>query len=180
MLLAWRSIESDIRDLRLTLDNHQQRQATQGREQAAETLLRMVREAWRWLVVPVQMERRGGGLDEAGWEEFSLNPAAQGLGRELERVVVENELVIREWSPIHLHRLLAKWYWKDGVAEVPAPPSVPTAPHLRDVVADGGREPAVGRPPAGPLQRRDAVSGLRTLGEGRDAQRRLRIRASAG
>ncbi|MFT4178797.1 MAG: DUF499 domain-containing protein, partial [Thermomonas sp.] len=120
MLLAWRSIEADIKDMRLTLDNHQQRQATQGREQASDTLLRMVREAWRWLVVPTQLEKRGGGLEDAGWEHYPLNPAAPGLGRELDRVVVENELVIREWSPIHLNRLLAKWYWRDDVTEVSA------------------------------------------------------------
>ncbi|MFT4256154.1 MAG: DUF499 domain-containing protein [Pseudoxanthomonas sp.] len=121
MLLAWRSIEADIKDMRLTLDNHQQRQATQGREQAANTLQRLVHEAYRWLVTPMQLERRGGGLEEAGWEHHALNPAAQGLGRELDRVVTENELVIREWSPIHLNRqVLAKWYWKDGAVDVPA------------------------------------------------------------
>lgn len=120
VMLAWRSIEADIKDLRLTLDNHQQRQAMQGREQAAETLLRLVREAYRWLLAPVQLEKRNGGLEEASWESFALNPAAQGLGREIERVLTENELVIGEWAPIHLNRLLAKWYWKDGVIDVSA------------------------------------------------------------
>lgn len=120
MLLAWRSIEADIKDLRLTLDNHQQRQATQGREQAGETLLRLVREAYRWLLAPVQLEKRGGGLEDAIWEHYALNPASQGLGKELDRVVTENELIIREWAPTHLNRLLAKWYWKDGAVDVPA------------------------------------------------------------
>lgn len=121
VLLAWRSIEADIKDLRLTLDNHQARQATQGREQAAETLLRLVRETYRWLVAPAQLEKRNGELDnEVIWEHYALNPAAQGLGRELDRVLTENELVIREWAPIHLHRLLQKWYWKEGEADVSA------------------------------------------------------------
>ncbi|MFA7542307.1 MAG: DUF499 domain-containing protein, partial [Lysobacterales bacterium] len=120
VLLAWRSIEADIKDLRLTLDNHQARQATQGREQAQETLLRLTREAYRWLLAPVQLEKRGGGLEEVSWEAYALNPAAQSIGRELERVVAENELVIREWAPIHLNRLLAKWYWKDGETDAAA------------------------------------------------------------
>lgn len=121
VLLAWRSIEADIKDLRLTLDNHQARQATQGREQAAETLLRLVRETYRWLVAPAQLEKRNGELDnEVIWEHYVLNPAAQGLGRELDRVLTENELVIREWAPIHLHRMLQKWYWKEGEPDVPA------------------------------------------------------------
>src|SRR5690606_33493366 len=38
----------------------------------------------------------------------------------LERVVFENELVIREWAPIHLHNVLKKWYWNDGGADVQA------------------------------------------------------------
>lgn len=120
VLLSWRSIESDIKDLRLTLDNHQQRQATQGREQAAETLLRLVREAYRWVLAPVQLEKRNGGLEDQAWENFALNPASQGLGREIERVLTENELVIGEWAPTHLSRLLAKWYWKDGAQHAPA------------------------------------------------------------
>lgn len=84
-----------------------------------ETLLRLVREAYRWLLAPVQLEKRAGGLEEPTWEHFPLNPAAQGLGRELDRVATENELIIREWSPIHLHRLLSKWYWKEGEQAVP-------------------------------------------------------------
>lgn len=120
ILLAWRSIESDIKELRLTGDNHQARQATQGREQAAETLLRLVRETFRWLVAPVQLEKRNGGLDEVTWEHYPLNPAAPAMGRELERVVFENELVIREWAPIHLHNVLKKWYWNDGGTDVQA------------------------------------------------------------
>lgn len=120
VLLSWRSIEADIKDMRLTLDNHQQRQATQGREQAMETLLRLVREAYRWLLAPVQLEKRGGGLEEASWEHFQLNPAAQALGREVDRVAIENELIIREWSPIHLHRLLSKWYWTEDTEVVSA------------------------------------------------------------
>jgi len=120
ILLAWRSIESDIKELRLTGDNHQARQATQGREQAAETLLRLVRETFRWLVAPAQLEKRNGGLDEVTWEHYGLNPGAQAMGRELERVVFENELVIREWAPIHLHNVLKKWYWNDGGTDVQA------------------------------------------------------------
>lgn len=120
VLLAWRSIEADIKDLRLTLDNHQQRQAAHGREQAAETVLRLVRETYRHLLAPVQLEKRGGGLQEPEFEQFPLNPAAPGLGRELERVSAENELVIREWAPIHLHRLLSKWYWREDTPEVAA------------------------------------------------------------
>lgn len=119
VLLAWRSIEADIKDLRLTLDNHQARQATQGREQAAQTLLRLVRETFRLLLAPAQLEKRNVGFEEV-WEHYPLNPAAPAMGRELERVVFENELVIGEWAPIHLHNMLKKWYWNKIETDVQA------------------------------------------------------------
>lgn len=119
-LLAWRSIESDIKELRLNLDALQSRQATQNREQTSEAMHRLVREAFKWLIAPSQVPKKDGGLGEIEWEAFPLNPAAQGLGREMERVLKENELVIQEWAPVHLHNLLKTWFWRDGVVDVPA------------------------------------------------------------
>lgn len=118
--LAWQSIEIDAKDLRLTLDNQQQRQATQNRDQASNTVHRLVREAFKWLLAPMQTINRNGEVSQIEWEAFPLNPASQGLGRELDRVVTENELIITEWAPVHLHNLLKRWYWKDGVQEVAA------------------------------------------------------------
>ena len=119
-LLAWRSIESDIKDLRLNLDALQQRQATQNREQAIETVNRLVREAYKWLVAPSQAPRRDGGLGDIEWEALTVNPATPGLGREIDRILIENELVISEWAPVHLHNLLKAWFWKEGAVDVPA------------------------------------------------------------
>jgi predicted AAA+ superfamily ATPase len=119
-LLAWRSIERDIEDLRLTLDNQQARQAKQNREQANESALRLVREVYKHLIAPVQAAKPSGELGDIEWEPYTLNPAAPSLGKELERVLVENELVIREWAPVHLHTMLKRWFWKDGVVDMPA------------------------------------------------------------
>jgi uncharacterized protein len=119
-LLAWRSIESDIHGLRLNLDGLQTRQAAQNREQTADTVHRLVREAYKWLVAPSQAPKKDGGLGEVEWESFTLNPAVPGLGKEIDRVLVENELVIREWAPVHLHNLLKAWFWKEGVVDVSA------------------------------------------------------------
>jgi uncharacterized protein len=118
--LAWRSIENDAKDLRLTLDNQQQRQATQNREQASSTVQRLVRETFKWLVAPMQTVNKNGEPSPIEWEAFPLNPASQAFGKELDRVVAENELVIDEWAPTHLNQLLKRWYWKDGVQEVAA------------------------------------------------------------
>lgn len=119
-LLAWRSIESDIKDMRLNLDTLQSRQAMQSREQTTETVRRLVRDTYKWLVVPGQAPKRDGGVGEIEWEAFPLNAATPGLGKEIDRVLVENELVIHEWAPVHLHNLLKTWFWKDGVFDVPA------------------------------------------------------------
>ena len=119
-LLAWRSIESDGRELRMTLDNLQARQATQYREQTHETVLRLVRETFKWLIAPAQSLKRDGRMGEIEWEAYPLNPASAGLGKEVERVCAENELVVVQWAPIHLHNLLKRWFWKEDMPEVPA------------------------------------------------------------
>ncbi|MGA8277627.1 MAG: hypothetical protein WB784_05465 [Rhodanobacteraceae bacterium] len=119
-LLAWRSIEEDIRNLHLNVDALQTRQANQNREQTNETVLRLVRETFKCLIAPSQAAKPDGTLGEIDWEMYLLNPATQGLGREIDRVLAENELVIREWAPIHLHNLLKRWFWKQGAAEVSA------------------------------------------------------------
>lgn len=119
-LLAWRSIESDARELRLTLDNQQQRQATQWREQTSETVLRLVREAFRWVLVPHQVAKPGQGTGDVEWEAYPLNQATQGLAKEVDRVLLENEAVIQEWAPLHLHNLLKLWFWKPDTPDVAA------------------------------------------------------------
>ncbi|MGH8161176.1 MAG: ATP-binding protein [Gammaproteobacteria bacterium] len=119
-LLAWRSIEDDARELRLTLDNQNIRQATQQREQTYEALLRGVREAYKYLIAPAQSIGKHGTPEDVEFESYPLNPAAQGLGKEIDRVLRENELVIEEWAPIHLSNLLKRWFWKEGTAEASA------------------------------------------------------------
>jgi len=45
-------------------------------------------------------------------ETFPLNTAGAALGPEMERVCIDNELVIATWSPIHLRNNLNSFYWK--------------------------------------------------------------------
>ena len=119
-LLAWRSIEADIKDLRLNLDALQARQANLNREQTSETVFRLVRETYKWLLSPHQSPKRDGGLGEIEWDAIQLNPASQGLAKEVDRALTENELVIKEWAPVHLHNLLKSWFWKEGAVDVSA------------------------------------------------------------
>ncbi|HXG29077.1 MAG TPA: DUF499 domain-containing protein [Nevskiales bacterium] len=116
--LAWRSIVGDYKDNRIVLDNLMAKQASASLEQAEETVRRMIRETYKWLLAPVQEARPGKGLSDLMWEHFPLNPGAQNWSQEIERVLKENELLITEWAPIHLARVLKDWFWKDDVKDV--------------------------------------------------------------
>ncbi len=110
--LAWQSIVGDIREMKLNLDQLQSRQAGKSLEDANEALRRMIRETYKWIVAPMQEARPGKGLSEIQWEHFQVNPGAQNLSQEIERVLKENELLITEWAPIHLAAVLKNWFWK--------------------------------------------------------------------
>lgn len=118
--LAWQSIVNDIKEMKLNLDQFQAKQASKSLDDANEALRRMIRETYKWLLAPMQEARPGKGLSEIQWEHFSVNPGAQNLSQEIERVLKENELLITEWAPIHLATLLKTWFWKDGVREATA------------------------------------------------------------
>lgn len=118
--LAWLSIVSDYKDNRIVLDNLMAKQAQASLEQAEETVRRMIRETYKWLLAPVQEARPAAGLSEVMWEHFPLNAGAQNWSQEIERVLKENELLITEWAPIHLAKVLRNWFWKDDVKEVNA------------------------------------------------------------
>lgn len=119
-VLAWQSIVDDIKDMKLNLDQFQARQAQKSLDDAGDTLRRMVRETYKWLVAPVQDARPGNGLPEITWERFQINPGAQQLTQEVERVLKENELLITEWAPIHLTKMLRDWFWKEDAKDVKA------------------------------------------------------------
>lgn len=119
-LLAWQSIEEDIRDTRLNLDTLQVRQAKVQREKTQDTVFRLVRETYKCLLAPLQSFDKNGQLGKVDLEMYPLNPRVPGLSKEIDSVAAENELVIREWAPIHLHNLLKRWFWKENVSDVAA------------------------------------------------------------
>ena len=118
--LAWQSIVADIKEMKLNLDQFQSRQASKSLEDTNEALRRMIRETYKWLVTPMQEARPGKGLSEIQWEHVQINPGAQNLTQEIERVLKENELLITEWAPIHLAKVLKDWFWKNDTKETSA------------------------------------------------------------
>lgn len=118
--LAWQSIVSDIKEMKLNLDQNQAQQAGKSLKDAEEALRRMIRETYKWLVAPMQEAQPGKGLSDVKWEQFQINAGTPNLTQEIERVLKENELLITEWAPIHLVKMLRDWFWKDDAKEISA------------------------------------------------------------
>ena len=110
-VLAWKSIEDDIKDMRLNLDQYQAKQARQSHVTAQDALQRMVAEVYKWLISPMQTAS-AGAVSEIQWEPSPLNAAAQSMPKAIEQVLRDNDLVINEWAPIHLRNELKQWFWK--------------------------------------------------------------------
>jgi predicted AAA+ superfamily ATPase len=119
-VLAWDSIVTDYKENKIVLDNLMAKNAELSLSKAKSALQRMVREAYKWLLAPVQEATPGKGLGDVTWEHFPLNPSAPDFAQEIARVLKENELLITEWAPIHLVRMLESWFWKPDVQEVSA------------------------------------------------------------
>jgi predicted AAA+ superfamily ATPase len=119
-VLAWQSIVADVKEGRLNLDQHQAKQASNSLDQANDGLGRMVRETYKWLLAPMQVAKPGKGIGDLQWEHFQVNPAVVNRSEEIEKILKEHELLITEWSPIHLSNLMRSWFWKDDVAAVGA------------------------------------------------------------
>ena len=123
-VLAWQSIVSDVREARLNLDQLQSRQASKSFEDANDALARMIKETYKWLLAPMQestsAKKGKGGISEVIWEHHPINPATINRTQEIERILKDNELLITEWSPIHLADQLRKWFWKEDVPAVGA------------------------------------------------------------
>lgn len=115
--LAWGSIVDDVAAMRLVLDNLQVQQAKRELQTAEEVLPRAARECYKWLLCPVQ---NSSAEPKPTVEVFSLNTSGSALGSEIERLCLDNELVISTWSPIHLRSKLQELYWKADKPDIGA------------------------------------------------------------
>ena len=110
--LAWDSIIHDVDNEKLNLDLFQSKQAIKQRDGALSTLRQLVREAYKWLICPI--EEFVQGKPKLVWEALALSPATQSIVKEIEQKLHDEEWVIYKWAPVHLKNLLEKWYFKDG------------------------------------------------------------------
>jgi hypothetical protein len=76
----------------------------------------VARECFKWLLCPTQ----DTPTEKLKVEAFPLNTSGSALGPEIERVCIDNELVISTWSPVHLRNKLKELYWKPEKVAVKA------------------------------------------------------------
>ncbi|GAB3585667.1 ATP-binding protein [Hymenobacter daeguensis] len=118
-VLAWESIVVDCKESRINLDRLQEQQVVRSRDEARKALDRLVREAYRWLIVPSQDARPGSSPGPVRWEALQLpTSSVNGLTVEIERLLVDNEMLLSSWAPVHLVRQLQSWFWKPEEAAV--------------------------------------------------------------
>ncbi|MCK5880088.1 MAG: ATP-binding protein, partial [Holophagae bacterium] len=112
--IAWKSIVEDVDKGRMNLDQFQLKQAKRNREGAEQTAIQMVKDSYKWLLCPAEE------LPSLAWETLSISPSAANLMHEIADKLKDEEWIVSKWAPVHLHQLLNKWYFKDGVTEVSA------------------------------------------------------------
>ncbi len=89
--LAWKSIVDDVKEGRLNIDLLQQKQAQKELDSADEVVPRAARECYKWLLCPVQHT----ATDPVPVvEAFPLSSGGGSASTEIERVCIDNELVI--------------------------------------------------------------------------------------
>jgi hypothetical protein len=115
--LAWASIVDDI--ARLNLDQHQTKEAKDSQKEAEDRLRGSLRETYRWVLVPAQ-DGAPGDLGKLFWEAEQVPSGSPNLTDAIERVLTENELLIRRWSPIFLAEILKTWFWQEDQPDVNA------------------------------------------------------------
>ncbi len=115
--LAWADIVTAVQEGRLNIDQVQTRQARREAEAASKVLPRTARECFKWLLCPVLDDPSD---PQTTIEAFPLNTSSGTPSGELERVCLENELIIEAWSPVHLRARLKELYWKAHQPHIPA------------------------------------------------------------
>lgn len=113
--LAWLSIVRDIENGVLNQDLAHLTQAKSNRDSALQRFNGLVRDTYKWLMAPFQEP----GQDLV-WETAQISSSAPKLVQEIENRLIEEEWLIKAWSPVHLRNLLEKYYFTNGTHQVSA------------------------------------------------------------
>ena len=114
--LAWQSIIDD-KDA-LNLDQHRIKEASQNRNDYNTRLDGIIKQAYKWLISPIQELDPKGGVCSITWEEQKVASTETNMIQAIVNILAENEILIPQWSPIHLNSLLQKWYLKEDRQDI--------------------------------------------------------------
>ena len=117
--LAWKDIVDDIRAEKLNLDLFQAKIAEKNCAAAEETFKQVIRQTYKWLICPTEIVPADGNpKGKVEWEAVAVPPGSLNVTAAIETIMIDEQWVIREWSPIHLRNMLDRWYFKNGKADV--------------------------------------------------------------
>lgn len=133
--LAWLSVNKD--SVALNLDRAQEQQVREAVEKGSRTIDAQLDAAYQWALSPHQE-----GTNALGWEIILLKSndlgSTGGMVQRASYRLQSQELLITNWSPIHLRRELDKYLWKDGQPHISVKQlweylaTYPYLPRLRD------------------------------------------------
>lgn len=113
---AWDSIKKDI--VALNLDRVQEKQVNEAVENGEKSIVAQLDASYQWALSP-----RQEGTGSVEWEIILLKGTDLGsVGGLVQRAgyrLQSQELLITNWSPIHLLRELDQYLWKDKDLHIP-------------------------------------------------------------
>ncbi len=145
--LAWKSIVDD-KDA-LNLDQHRLKEANNNQKDYEARLSGSISETYKWVMAPTQEPGKKGGVSKLGWEAKTVTATETNMVPAIANVLIENEMLISQWSPFHLKNELYRWYLKDdrkdyGVLNLwndfcryPYLPRLVESSVLQNTIADG-------------------------------------------
>ncbi|WP_457573181.1 ATP-binding protein [Desulfolithobacter sp.] len=114
--LAWKSIVQD-KDA-LNLDQHRLKEAAANQKDYDARIHGALVEAYKWILAPYQEADTRGGVTRLDWEEAKVTAGDANMAGAIAQVLVDNEMLIRQWSPFHLKNELEKWYFRNGRQDI--------------------------------------------------------------
>jgi hypothetical protein len=120
--LAWRSIVAEKGQI--NLDEGQEKQATEGRDGASRSVDALLRDGYRWALVPERQATLAGGTWTVGDETMVAVDTSRGLssvGKLAEKTLTalqQDEKALAGWSQLSLQRELDRWFWPQGIDHV--------------------------------------------------------------
>jgi predicted AAA+ superfamily ATPase len=107
--LAWKSIKNDSETL--NLDATQNKETDNNLDRQNHIVDDQIRETYSWLIVP--HIDRNIDMKTIKWEITKLSGGNDGIVSKSAKKAEQNELVIKQWSPMLLKMQLDQLLWKD-------------------------------------------------------------------